>query len=148
MDQEPSVLDFVKSRIRDWQYRIFHPSSDTEEIRKPEFWVEQQPATTEEKAERPLAAGAPLRFPWWVLLVLGLGLIAQLSLEPRLGSERTWQAGVAFYVLAWLSLFWLNWRNELALPAWPAWDGKADEVSQDTNFLQSSSAFILSLVLT
>jgi hypothetical protein len=144
MDQEPSVLDYVKSRIRGWQYRIFRPSSDTEEIKEPEFWVEQKPAPVQEQAEQPSAA-APLRFPWRVLLVLGLGLIAQLSLEPRQGSERTWQFGVTFYVLAWLFLLWLNWRNELALQTW---DANVSEVSQDTEFLKSSMTFMVSLVFT
>jgi len=144
MDQEPSVLDFVKSRIHYWQYRILHPSADAEKIQESQLWVEVKPVPVQEEAGQELAA-TPFRFPSRVLLLLTLGIIAQLSLEPRLTSPRTWQMGVIFYVLAWLSLLWLHARREIALPVWAA---NAEEVSQDTRFLQSSTTFIISLVFT
>jgi len=108
-DQEPSVLDFVKTRIHYWRHKILH-----------------------------------FRLPWRVLLALVLGLLGQLSLEPRQGSERTWQVGVVLYVLACLVLILANRRKELQLQAWV---GNVDENSQDTRFLRSSIAFIVSLVL-
>jgi hypothetical protein len=73
--------------------------------------------------------------------------MAQLSLEPRQGAERTWQLGVIFYAMAGLALLWLNWRNE---PALPAWDERAEEApqEQDSIFLKSSLAFVFSLGFT
>lgn len=144
MNQEPSVLDFVKSRIRYWQYKISHPTADTEELESPEFWIEAESVPAQEKTEQVLTETL-FQFPWRVLLVFGLGLIAQLSLEPHEGSARTWQFGAVFYVVAGLFLAWTGWRNEIAL--W-AWDANVDELSDDTIFLQSSIAFIASLVFT
>jgi hypothetical protein len=143
MNQDPSVLDFIKSRIRDRLRKILHPSSDTEKIGGSEFWIEadENPVSVQ-AAPHPTFAQTPLRFPWRVLLVLGVGLLAQLSLEPHSGSERTWQTGVVLYLLAGLVLIWISWRQEWAFQVWAV---DPYEASQDTRFVQSSSAFIVSL---
>jgi len=142
MDQEPSVLDFIKTRIRYWQRRILHPSSEKEKIEESEFWTEDTGTPVQAGAEQ-ILTGTPVRFPWLVLLALGLGLLGQISLEPRQGSERTWQVGFILYLLAGLVLVWINWRQEWALQAWEA---DVHAVSQDATFLQSSIAFVISLV--
>src|SRR6266542_3763548 len=146
MDQDPSVLDFIKTRIRYWMHNIPYTSSAMEKIEEPEFWVEEienpvsvQASINEASAEK------SLHLPWRVLLVLGLGLLAQLSLEPHQGSERTWHVGLFLYVLAGLVLIWINWRQEWILQAW---DISVHQVSQDTRFLHSSIAFIVSLVFS
>ena len=95
MNQDPSVLDFIKSHIRHRLRKILHPSFDTEKIEESEFWIEaDENSVPVQAAPHPTFAQTPLRFPWRVLLVLGLGLLAQLSLEPHPGSERIWQTGV------------------------------------------------------
>jgi hypothetical protein len=146
MDQDPSVLDFIKTRIRYWMHNTPYTSSAMEKIEEPEFWVEEienpvsvQASINEASAEK------SLHLPWRVLLVLGLGLLAQLSLEPHQGSERTWHVGLFLYVLAGLVLIWINWRQEWILQAW---DISVHQVSQDTRFLHSSIAFIVSLVFS
>lgn len=145
MNQDPSVLDFIKSRMRYWLRKILHPSSDVEKIEESEFWLEatENPVPVQASPDQTLTV-IP-RFPWRVLLVLGLGLFGQLSLEPHPGSERTWQAGVILYLLAGLALIWINWRHEWTVQAW---DADVHEASQDTRFLRSSLAFIVSLAFS
>src|SRR4026208_718889 len=110
MNQDPSVLDFVKARIRYWLYKILHPSADREETKESEFWIEnpEKPVPVPASTSQAMTE-TPFRLPWRVLLVLILGLWGQLSLEPHEGSERTWQFGVVLYVLAGLLLIWINW---------------------------------------
>jgi heme/copper-type cytochrome/quinol oxidase subunit 4 len=144
MNQDPSVLDFVKTRIRYWLYKLFHPSVDKEETKESEFWIENPDKPVPVQASNNQASTeTPFRLPWRVLLVLILGLWGQLSLEPHEGSERTWQFGVVLYMLAGLLLIWINWRQESVLQAS---NGNVPDASQDGKFLQSSIAFIVSLV--
>ncbi len=39
MDPDPSVLDFIKTRIRYWRHKILHPSEVAEEAKESEFWI-------------------------------------------------------------------------------------------------------------
>ncbi len=142
MNQEPSVLDLVKARVRTLRKRIFNPSAAIEETQEPGFLTDDVESTASLQAS---TDQAPPRLPWRLLLVLALGLAAQFSLEPRLGAERSWHTGLAVYVLAGLVLVWINWRQEWTLPIW---DVKTDTGSQDTKFLRSSLAFIVSLAFS
>src|SRR5688572_5158480 len=146
MNQEPSVLDFVKARIHDWQHRILHPSDSVEEVTKPsEFWLDNTEERVVVQAEPQQTFTEPLRFPWLVLLALGLGLVGQISLEPKLASERPWQTGVVFYVLAGLLLVWVNSRHEWALPSWKE---DVHNAMLERTFLNSSIAFLIALALS
>lgn len=146
MNQDPSVLDFIKSRMRYWLRKILHPSSDVEKIEESEFWMEaaENPVPVQASPDQTFTE-TPLRFPWRVLLVLSLGLFGQLSLEPHPGPERTWQLGVVLYLLAGVVLIWINWRHEWAFQAW---DVNVRQASPDTRFLWSSLAFIVSLAFS
>lgn len=144
MNQDPSVLDFIKASMRSWRYKLLHPYASKDETKESELWIEDTEKPFQVSTDQTLRE-TPLRFPWRILLVLGLGLLGQISLEPHQGSERTWQVGVVLYVLACLILIWANGRNEFALPAWGV---NVYEVSQDTKFLQSSMAFIVSLAFS
>jgi heme/copper-type cytochrome/quinol oxidase subunit 4 len=146
MNQDPSVLDFIKSRMRYWLHKILRPSSGMAKIEESEFWIEaSENGVPVQASPIQTLTGTPFRFPWHVLLVLGFGLFAQLSLEPHPGSERTWQFGVVLYVWAGLVLIWINWRDEWAFPAWEV---NVRESWQDPRFLRSSLAFIVSLVFS
>src|SRR5687768_3610489 len=115
MDQEPSVLDFVKTRI----HQILHTSAAIEETKESVLWVEEEEkAVSVRESTNQTLRDTPFHIPWRVLLALGLGLWAQLSLEPHQASQRTWQMGAVSYILAGLVLIWINWRNEWTLPAW------------------------------
>ncbi len=142
MNQDPSVLDFIKAYIRAWRHKIFNPSADAQATEEIKYWTEQAEDQSVETSIAQTSTMASLFFPWRVLLVLGLGLLGQLALEPHPGVERAWQTGVALYVLAGCMLIWTNWRNEITLSAW---DVNIPETLKDEKFLRSSFAFIISL---
>lgn len=167
--QEPSVLDFIKARLQDWQHKILRPSDSPaaapsdganapvlDDGAKPGFWAEpaarvvappvtsQTEAVVEEtKTEIETRTDAAIQFAWPVFVVLGLGLWAQLSLEPRLTSERTWQAGFAFYILAALVLVITRARHGWTLNPW---DETVSTDSYENTFLRSLVLFVISLV--
>jgi Dolichyl-phosphate-mannose-protein mannosyltransferase len=142
--QEPSVLDFVKSRIRS----LFTPVQPTSVVAeeaspKPEFWQAEtvNPVMVETKPDQVLT-DVSFHYPWPVFLVLGIGLWAQLSLEPRLDTPHTWERGLILYVLAGLSLLLVSARQVWVLQDW------RENVQQDVweaTFLRSFAAFIVSL---
>ena len=144
MNQDPSVLDFIKAHIRAWRYRILNPSADAQATEEIKYWTEQAEDQPVQTSIEQTSAKPSLFFPWRVLLALGLGLMGQLALEPHPGVERAWQTGVALYVLAGCMLIWTNWRNEITLSAW---DVNIPETLKDEKFLRSSFAFIISLAL-
>ena len=142
--QEPSVLDFVKSRIRSW----FSLSQDTSTVAEetspqPEVWKQEivSPVIVERKADQ-VFTDATFRFPWPVVLVLGLGLWAQLTFEPRLDALRSWQLGVILYVLAGLTLVLVSARQIWTLRDWHENPRQADH---EKTFLRSLAVFIVSL---
>src|SRR6266542_6596276 len=97
--QEPSVLDFVKSRTRYWLQKLLNPSAEVEaESTNSEFWKEETatPVIAQTDSNQTVSE-AVLRIPSSVFLVLCLGLWAQLSLEPHQGSDHTWKLGFVFY---------------------------------------------------
>ena len=123
-DQEPSVLDFVKS--------IFIPGRKLIHI-PPPVAVEQplttEPLLSDARSARTGLDNKPLPthpareglqpFPWLVLLALLTGLLAQLSLEPR--ADRSWATGVFLYAIAGsgLTLAILRGQFHLAEPVSP-----------------------------
>ena len=143
--QEPSVLDFVKSRLRSWFSPSQGRSAVAEETNpKPEVWKQEvvSPVIVERKTDRVLT-DATFRFPWPAVLVLGIGLWAQLTFEPRLDASRTWQLGVILYVLAGLTLVLVSARQVWTLKDWPA---NIHQAVHEKTFLRSFAAFIVSLV--
>jgi hypothetical protein len=144
MNQDPSVLDFIKARMRYWRSKLLHPSENMDETNESRLWIEGagRSAPFEASANQALTLK---RLPWWGLLAVGMGLLGQISLEPHPGSERTWQLGVILYLLACLFLIRSNGQNEFTLQAW---EEHGQDASQDTRFLQSSIAFIVSLAFS
>lgn len=168
--QEPSVLDFIKARLQDWQQKILRPSESSTSVPgdganstaqndgvKPEFWAEpassvvvqpvadQAEAVVEPVTETQSKDETAIQFAWPVFVALGLGLWAQLSLEPRLGSERTWQMGFVLYILAALVLVVTRARHGWSLNPWS--DTVSTE-SHETTFLRSFVPFAISLVFS
>jgi len=110
---EPSVLDYLKSRLMPWRgIRIeIPPAEPKDDLREAaEESVQAVPAPE----SPPLLELAPARppkpetlprrsaWPWRSLLALILALGAQASLEP--GPGRTWMPGAVLYGLAVLAL--------------------------------------------
>lgn len=165
--QEPSVLDFVKTRLHDWRHRLLHPSETVEaETTAPEIATEPPVDTISARAETELAAleivtenqptaiVAPTvvhaatqervsQLRWSVFLVLGLALWAQLTFEPRVGQERTWLPGFLLYILAGLALVLLSPRHAWTLQPWME---QIPASFRENTFLRSSLAFSISLV--
>ena len=106
---EPSVLDYVKSKVKFWQ-------RDQVEIPTPVAEVETKEATEEQLEEK-----ARLRTPWpWrSLLALGLALFAQQTFEPVPGEVRTWILGTALYLAAFGMLIFAYRRGEWTIPSLP-----------------------------
>ena len=145
--QEPSVLDFVKSRIRSWLNPVQHTSVVAEEKGpKPEFWKAEMvgPAIAETYPDQAVT-DVSFGFPWPAFLVLGIGLWAQLSLEPSLESPHTWELGLILYVLAGLTLVLASARQVWVLHDWH--ENVTEDLREGT-FLRSFIAFIVSLVFS
>lgn len=130
--KEPSVLDYLKSRLNPWQKeKIQIPATGGSED-QPHQGVEDagkgagNPA--EEELERSLpstpavAAGnegvarLPIysRAPWRTLIALFLALIAQRRLEPPVNSTIF---SIGLYIIALLILAWAFFDGEFSLPS-------------------------------
>ncbi len=125
---EPTVLDYVKSRIFFWRgERIEIPSGEPPELDfpgevKPRLDRPSEASVALESALeddlRPLAE-TPHREPinWWpvarLLIPLVLALFGQRMLEPP---ERSVATGVIMYALAAAWIVWASWRGEWLLP--------------------------------
>src|SRR5215204_2291917 len=118
--QEPSVLDYLKSLFR---------FGGSERIQLPEFGEEQQVALSDQPSEvqpetfQPSNIQAPL--PWRSLLALMLALLGQRLFEPP---PTTIPLGVAFYMMALSALGWAIYRGEWKL-------APLAETSDDTDSL-------------
>jgi hypothetical protein len=131
--QEPSVLDYLKSRLMPWKYpRVelppeeplsnggladsetgsgaFEPGGREQPVGTPS--EAKQPGVTEEPsiASEPSGWSAAGAFPWASLLALLLALAAQFSLGPA--PQRGWQTGVGLMILALALLVLAIWRGE------------------------------------
>jgi hypothetical protein len=108
MNDEPSVLDYVKALLRPWRGappRI--PPLESSEVTEIDSLrssdlIPTQPDQsiidrTESQAKVQPAVRA-LIWPWRALIALGIALFAQLSLEPS--PDRSWLLGVILYLLA------------------------------------------------
>ncbi len=116
-DHEPSVLDYVKSKLTPWKKSAIQiPPS--EETHKPESRAPEAAADVAVVAAVAASAqvisqgetGGQMVIPWRLLLALGLALVGQFLLQPR--PNRGWTLGVFFYLLAAAWLVFVNLRGE------------------------------------
>jgi hypothetical protein len=126
--EEPSILDYLKSRMKFWEHRQeskpvtgvagVAPVSETKPPSVRKGSPGQVPAGTSVLPEQPLKA-SPRRYlwPWRSLLALFFALLGQRSFEPA--GTRSPLPGLIFYGfgLAWLILAML--RKEWAPSAYP-----------------------------
>jgi hypothetical protein len=90
--EEPSVLDYVKSKLRFWESKKVDLALEDDlqkEVQTP------KPALT--------------RIPWRPILALVLALAGQRSFEPP---TRAWQVGVFFYLISAALVIWSILRKE------------------------------------
>jgi 4-amino-4-deoxy-L-arabinose transferase-like glycosyltransferase len=130
--EEPSVLDYVKSKLKFWQRgeKIFITTSATfsgveEKVKivEPSQPANLQPATA---------------WPWRSLLALALALGGQRAFEP---SSRSLGMGLGLYFAAAALLIWACWRGE-----WSLAPQRLSESHEDT-FKVNRIAFFASIAL-
>jgi hypothetical protein len=112
--EEPSVLDYLKSKLRFWK------RGDAIEIPAAEL-AAPGPEPEGEPEPRPAAA-----WPWRVLLALALALVGQRLFEP---STRAVWTGIAFYAAAAGLLLWAYLRGEWTLADAPAPGSRLDPLT-------------------
>lgn len=128
--QEPSVLDFIKSKIAPWKYPpvaipVRASESGTVSIDQILQEYDSGMAVVAGSVQaRPGAVTEAVVWPWRMLLGIFLALIAQGSFEPLPG--RTWTVGLVLYLLAAGLLAWAAWRDEWSPAQPPASKIKAD----------------------
>jgi len=114
---EPSILDYVKSKLMPWKYpRVeipvgvqspaIHaaPEQVVQMEQPPEALISPVPEEEVKPPPEPVRPPAPV--PWRSLAAIVLALVAQRSFEPP---DRTWQLGVALYILSFVLLVWAFW---------------------------------------
>ncbi len=121
--KEPSVLDYVKSKLFFWRGTVVEiplPDDEAPEQALLEI-VQELPLDEELPHSQPAKIDQSLRNTfdlvrwtgWWAVLPLGLALFAQRALEPP---DRSLNAGIVFYILALGVILWAQLRGQLALP--------------------------------
>ena len=143
MPEEPSVLDFLKSRLKFWERgnKIEIPSDEgpPEPISEQEspLLITPEPVTSVEPArvsveQAPLVKDVqekikePNHWPWRSLLALAIALMAQRAWEPVPGQDRAAGAGLVLYAVALGLLVWAYLSREWRLAPLPE-DGSAQD---------------------
>lgn len=120
MAQEPSVLDYLKSKLTPWKGTPLRIPAPEPPGKPPE-----PPEKPREPTEPPAAAPArPVPWPWRAFLALLLALVAQMSLEPP---SRAGTTGALLYVLAGCWLVWSTLKGE-----WVAHDPPGEQERPDS----------------
>ncbi len=150
MNEEPSVLDYLKVSLRSWLRAPFRmeeahalpvQAQDVEQERIRDF--EQREPFTKTQAEPEFI---PASIPWRSLLALAFALVAQSLLEPP---ARFALGGILLYILAgvWVVTAAFSGEWELASP------GHSDELAimaseSDSPVIRHPIAFFASIVLS
>ncbi|MFO7585339.1 MAG: glycosyltransferase family 39 protein, partial [Anaerolineales bacterium] len=101
--QEPSVLDYLKSKLNPWSRETLElPAQDGE---SPTQADEQPPVESAPPAVRPA--------PWRPILAVGFAILGQSFLEPP-GVQTV--PALAFYFISLLLLAWMVLRGEWKMP--------------------------------
>jgi 4-amino-4-deoxy-L-arabinose transferase-like glycosyltransferase len=102
LENEPSVLDYLKAKLRFWE-RSEQPLSPSSGIEKPNPLIENLAETTELGSHGDQARDTFHRkFPWFLILSVTLAILAQLLLEPVTG--RSAVPGIILYSLSAICL--------------------------------------------
>lgn len=131
--EEPSVLDYVKSKLTFWKpstIRIPPPESETEAVSGeyqrdradvlPETGVSRSIISTVNSAIHPHVVAVHITDLFMVLGCFGLAFIAQSFIEPP---NRAWVVALVLYGLSALLIGFAYFRNHLAVSARPGDEG-------------------------
>lgn len=150
--EEPSVLDYLKSKLTPWKgsglkipaISVVPQPAGTEEIpqesaappqekQKPEPRREPQPETKPELQPAPPLSAEPFRIPWRSLLALLMALVAQITLSPT--THRSWVWGVYFLIAAIVLVIRATAKSEWILAPTPEQSSKSDPSTVNLSFL-------------
>lgn len=124
--EEPSVLDYVKSKLRFWRLeKIELRTSDT---------------TLAEPESDPDPIVQRGRFPWRSLLAVLLASVGQRTFEPP---NQNWMVGAGFYLLSAAFLIWAVVRSEWGLAPIRAAEAHIDPLSVRMTGLLPAGIFAL-----
>jgi hypothetical protein len=123
--EEPSVLDYLKSKLKFWK------RGEKIEIPAPEPVApapepEVDGSTGSPQSLQPAAAARAFKWPWRSLLALGLALVGQLFFEPP---GRAAFAGIVLYVAGTGMLIWAYLRGEWTLVDLPESESRTDPLT-------------------
>ena len=115
--QEPSVLDYLKSKIAPWKYppvklgdekagqsTLLKPPAEQTDEQETEIALDRQSSVVQPQVSHKSS------WPWRALMGLLTALIAQFSLEAR--PDRSWHTGVFLYLIAAGLITWSILRKE------------------------------------
>ncbi len=127
MSEEPSVLDYIKSKLNPWKYPAIklplEEEAPLEQLSEPGSAL--QPQMQEDREPLPKPVRRP--WPWRTLLALGIALFAQRSLEP--GPNRSLDLAFGIYLLTAVLLGWAFLSGELSVPDMPADEGHPEPLT-------------------
>ena len=124
--EEPSVLDYVKSKLRFWQAEKIELPPSNDYLTEPE--LEPEPV---------LQRGS---LPWRSFLAVLLALAGQRTFEPP---NQDWMVGVGFYLLSAAFLIWAAVRSEWGLAPIQAAEVRIDPMSVRMTALLPAGIFAL-----
>jgi len=121
--EEPSVLDYLKSKLIPWKYERLDlpaPPPKVGEARPVESALPARPVNAAQPAAVPALRAEPVRvaLPGRSLGALFFALAAQFALRPT--PDRDWVIGAAFLSLAFILLAWAVIAGEIRLADLPA----------------------------
>ncbi|MCU0489108.1 MAG: glycosyltransferase family 39 protein [Anaerolineales bacterium] len=127
MLEEPSVLDYIKSKIAPWRYPSVGQTSAAD---LPDEQPPDPPAPEQSSEEIPSPTRSGFGWPWRALLGLILGLAAQSMLDSTARNNPIWSAaallGILLYLLAIGLIFRSAWRGEWAAAFRPPPTGNSE----------------------
>ncbi len=149
MDHEPSILDYLLSKIQFWKKTgIQIPKSsmpvfdESTGLIEEKILIEEEDQSTKDEGELEPSKESVVSnlstvkspFPWRVFLALCIALVAQLSLEPKV--NRSWLPGAVLYLISGGLLIWSILRNEFSTANFPGPDNidQADQVYQGSSW--------------
>jgi Dolichyl-phosphate-mannose-protein mannosyltransferase len=145
MNEEPSVLDYIKSKLTPWKYPAVDlksekstPSETLSELQAPE-----EPRIQE--APQPRPTRSQQKWPWRSLLALAIALFAQRTLEP--GPNRSLGVAAVIYLVSVILLGWAYLSGELRVPDMPADERYPEPQSVHTTSLLISIPLALAAFL-
>src|SRR5450759_1781901 len=114
MTEEPSVLDYVKSKLAFWKKNPLELQPFEEREPSVIQSIESLIADEQGQDQKGLVLASPkkkvrqpFRFNWLALAAIILALIAQATLEPG-SNQRQWTTGAVLYALSALLLIAAN----------------------------------------